>query len=63
MSYTDSAHERADKRRTIEARLDRLRKRLDAMRPYPGDPPDPMVAVMKGTLDLLADVLLEDEPR
>ena len=48
-----------EQRRTIEARLDRLKKRLDR---GPLDP-SALAAVLKGTLDLLSDVLLEGEPR
>lgn len=46
-----------EQRRTIEARLDRLRKRLDR---GPLNP-SALAAIMKGILDLLTDVLLEDE--
>lgn len=48
-----------EQRRTIEARLDRLKKRLDVHRSGPGDAI--VVAVLKGVLDLLTDVLLEDD--
>lgn len=52
-----------EQRRTIEARLDRLKKRAaQAVDPLNANSVA-MCAVLKGTLDLLSDVLLEDEPR
>ena len=47
-----------EQRRTIEARLDRLKKRVDE-----GSTEAQLRAVLKGVLDLLTDVLLADEPR
>lgn len=51
-----------EQRRTIEARLDRLKARAQQAG---WDHPDQrdVLGVLKGTLDLLSDVLLEDEPR
>lgn len=46
-----------ERKRTIEARLDRLRNRLDNNRTEAQ-----LRGVVMGTLDLLRDVLLEDEP-
>lgn len=46
-----------ERKRTIEARLDRLRNRLDNNRTEAQ-----LRGVVIGTLDLLRDVLLEDEP-
>jgi len=47
-----------EQRRTIEARLDRLKKRLDRDTEHASPA---LVAVLKGVLDLLSDVLLEDD--
>lgn len=50
-----------DRKRTIEARLDKLKKRLAQQ---DVDAQVRLMNVVKGTLDLLSDVLLaEDEPR
>lgn len=46
-----------ERKRTIEARLDRLRNRLGNNRTEAQ-----LRGVVMGTLDLLRDVLLEDEP-
>lgn len=45
-----------EQQRTVEARLDRLRKRLDQNRTEAQ-----MRDVLKGTLDLIADVLVPAE--
>ena len=49
-----------EQRRTIEARLDRLKERL---KPHRLSSPDnrELTGVLKGVLDLLTDVLLEDD--
>lgn len=49
-----------DRKRTLEARLDRLKQRLNEANEHPAR----VVGVLKGTLDLIADVLLpaETEP-
>ena len=52
----------AEQRRTVEARLDRLKDRLARMEPFTRDG-KALVGILRGTLDLLTDVLLEDDPR
>lgn len=47
-----------EQRRTIEARLDRLKARAQRATSR-----SDMQAVVRGILDLLTDVLLEDMPR
>jgi|WetSurMetagenome_2_1015567.scaffolds.fasta_scaffold1512655_2 hypothetical protein len=49
-----------EQKRTVEARLDRLKQRLNEANEHPAR----VVGVLKGTLDLIADVLLpaETEP-
>ena len=51
-----------EQRRTIEARLDRLKERAGRV-PSSSSGERQLAAVLKGTLDLLSDVLLEDSPR
>lgn len=43
--------------KTKKARIARLAIRVQALQPYPGDRPNPLVAIIKGILDLLADEL------
>jgi len=47
-----------EQRRTIEARLDRLKDRAREAHTWPQ-----LQGVLRGVLDLLTDVLLEDNPR
>lgn len=51
-----------DRKRTIEARLDKLTKRVQETFPN-SNVEVRMLGILRGTLDLLRDVLLEDEPR
>lgn len=51
-----------EQRRTIEARLDRLKARAERAGAYASTGTErDIVGVLKGTLDLLTDVLLEDD--
>lgn len=54
-----------EQRRTIEARLDRLKERANLI-PHAHNMESAQritIGVLKGVIDLLSDVLLEDEPR